>query len=1130
MTNQFIKNIYEFGKKYLGYKALASSIRLAVVLLIMWVSVSLADDLFYFSELTRWGLWFLNLAVIAYLVFNFAYKPLMAFFRLKKENDLTPVAKQIEKLFPEIRDDLVNGYQLITSPEIDWASEELKQAAVTQIVKKYQKYDFSKRIKFQSHLPEWRWLLLLGIGFSLLLVFRFKDVAHSTLRLLNPANSYARVPEFSFSVVPGDTTIIKGESIDIRVNYRGPALKNCYLLIKGKTQQHKTELSLNQGIYRTTLKNILRPLSYQIIGEPLIAKGIEGSLSSSVFRVNLVTLPMIHTLDITLNPPRYTQMGAVTLERNIGDISALMGTGVRIRAVSDKILAKAGIAFSWGDTLPLRVRDRIVTGGFTVRREGSYKFVLQDTAGYKNRNPIVYQISVLKDYPPLAEIVKPGEDIELPLDAQLPVTIEARDDFGISAIQLFYRIIKPHLTEDTLWQSINLKLLQPNEKQQSLTIILDFNEFPLAFGDQLKYYALAKDNNRINGPGIGKSRIYFVRFPSVEEIFQTVDDVQQEKVEDLKDVTKEAKELKKSLKQLERELKQSQKLDWEKKNQLAGDIERQKKLQKRIEKIQKELDEAIKKLEQNDLISEEVLKKYMKLQDLFREVITPQLEEALKKLNKALEKSVRPKDVERALKEFRLNQQAFEERIERTMELLKQVLLEQKMDELAKKAESLYKQQQKISKDIKKQDSLKAKDNANLEQRQKEQNKLFERLKYDIQETKKNPLMNKYPETLKKLDSLLTRMSAEDMKADMKRLQQNLKQGDFKQAGRQSQQLQKQFGQMSQSLRQAYQQMMNKGKRQIAQKMERAIQRLLELSAQQERVHKKTRKTSPLSDGFNQVIRDQGQLNSNLNKVISEITQLSKETFLIQPQMSKSLQNAARSMRKALQQLSDRYKNGGMQYQTKAMGALNRSIGQMMQSQQQLAGSSSGTGFEQFMQQLQQMAGKQGQLNNQTMDLFNSGNNGTFSLQQQQAMRRLAAQQAALKQALQKMSEEMGKQPNVLGRLGKVAEDMDEVVKDLLNKNLSRKTIERQQRILSRMLDAQKSIREREYSKKRQAERAKKYLARDPGQLKNLYDMDLKQLQDAMRKALEQGYNRDYQILIEAYFKRLLRNYQEQKR
>ena len=98
---------------------------------------------------------------------------------------------------------------------------------------------------------------------------------------------------------------------------------------------------------------------------------------------------------------------------------------------------------------------------------------------------------------------------------------------------------------------------------------------------------------------------------------------------------------------------------------------------------------------------------------------------------------------------------------------------------------------------------------------------------------------------------------------------------------------------------------------------------------------------------------------------------------------------------------------------------------------------------------------------------------------------------------------------------------MDEVIKDMLADNINRKTIERQRQILSRMLDAQKSVREREYSKKRKAEQAKNYLAVDPKELKDSQDLRLKKLQEALNKALSEGYHSEYQELINAYFKEL---------
>ncbi|APF20266.1 hypothetical protein Calab_0677 [Caldithrix abyssi DSM 13497] len=1128
MTDFFTDKIYGFGKRYFRMQALASTLRFLTIVLLLWLSVALADDLFYFSEITRWGIWFINLGVVLWLVFTLLFNPIKRYFSLSRKSDLSALTRLLGRLYPEIGDDLVNAYQLAHENEERLVSEELKEAAVRQIVSRYEDYDFERAIRFKNFFPEWKWAAGFGLVFLLMFGLLHDALWISTLRILNPTRTYAQLPAFEFKVLPGDTTLVKGDPLKISVEYRGPELEKCYVVIHHTGDKQFLVCQPVDNGFTALLKNVQQSFTYKIAGEPLLKKGVDSFLESREFRAKVIALPFVKILDVTVLPPSYTGLGIQKLERNIGDVQALRGSTIKVRAVSASPLRRARLVFESGDTLNMNVNNQIATGRFTLKKEDAYHIVLVDTAGYRNRNPIRYRLSVLSDYQPLVEIVRPGEDLELTLDSQLPVSIDARDDFGLQQVKIVYQIVHDPPRGDTLWQAISLPLAEQGAKHVSITHVLDFNTFPLAFGDQFKYYAMALDNNVINGPGRGKSRIYYIRFPSIEEIFQAVDETQQENVEDLQDVVKEAKTMKENLEKLEREIKQSQKLDWEKKNQLAQDLERQKRLQKKVEQIRKELDEAIKKLEQNDLISEELLQKYMKLQDLFREVLTPELEEALKKLNQALEKGVRPKDVERALKEFRLNQQAFEEKIERTMELLKQVQFEQKMEELVKKAEALYKQQEKMSQQLKEKEKLNSAEKNRLLQQQKKQEQLTDRLQFDLQELQKNPMLARYPEAQKQIDSALTQMQNGEMKQGLKDLQQSLQQSNTTQAQNSSQRLQQQYQSMKSALQQAYQKMLNQSKQKIAQKMQRTLERLLQLSQAQERLQRKTKQTSQLSEKFNEVIRQQGQLNENLNKAISDVVQLSKETFFIQPQMSKSLQNAARSMNRALQQLSERFKNSAMQSQRQAMSALNQSIGQMMQAQQQMAGSSSGTGFEQFMQQLQQMANQQGQLNNETMNLFGQGNQGRLSLEQQQAMQRLAAQQAALKQALQKLSEEMGERQNVLGRLGQVAQEMEKVVKDLLNKNISRKTIERQQRILSRMLDAQKSIREREYSKKRKAEQAKKYLARDPRKLENIYDLDLKQLQDAMRNALQQGYNRDYQILIEAYFKKLMERYQNE--
>jgi hypothetical protein len=90
-----------------------------------------------------------------------------------------------------------------------------------------------------------------------------------------------------------------------------------------------------------------------------------------------------------------------------------------------------------------------------------------------------------------------------------------------------------------------------------------------------------------------------------------------------------------------------------------------------------------------------------------------------------------------------------------------------------------------------------------------------------------------------------------------------------------------------------------------------------------------------------------------------------------------------------------------------------------------------------------------------------------------QELAKLAAQQAALRQEVQKMGEQIEKNGKGAGGMSKIAEKMEETETDLVNKMLSQETIKRQEEILTRLLESEKAEKEREMEEKRQSNEAK---------------------------------------------------------
>ena len=1118
----FLDNISRFSKKQRRLQAAGAAIYFILLVLTVWMSTMLADQLFHFSESSRWGLLLINTLVFGGSGYVLLIRPFFKGARFTNRKGQISAAREVARAYPETGDDFIIASQLIEDARgVSAGSDDLRQAAIERLISAYGAEDFSNRLRAKSFFPPIMLMLPLLSAIGFLMIMQGPVLLHSGLRLLNPANDYIQVPAYSFDVQPGDLRLIKGSSMQIKALYSGPALNGCLLLQQKKGVERSISLQKREGAYGLKLNDIRSDFSYRLSAVPL-NETYSGRLLSPRFKVSVLVPPRVEQLDMRVQPPRYSGQAEFQQERNIGDVSALRGSRVYVAIKLNKTVRSARLLFTSGTKVPLRMRRRQLDGVFTVKQNDSYQILLEDTSGVKNQNPIWYRINVLEDKAPFVDITEPGLDLESPIDGTLPLKIEAEDDFGISALSLRYTIRNSRPSnKDTVTISLPIKRVQGRNGWSSY--VLDFNKLPLTFGDTLKYFARAIDNNALNGGTAAQSKIYRVWFPSLEELFESMDKQQEKDISDLDEVREESEKLKKDLDKIDRQMKRAEKMDWEKKKAIENMVQKQKELQKKLEKSRKELDEAVKKLEQNSLISPELLQKYTKLQEMFRETLSPELLEALQKVQDSLQKS-NPNEMRQALDKLKLNQEAFEKSIERTMELLKRVRFEQHLDRLVQKAEKLARQQEKISKEIEAQKQKSGKETEQISAMQKQQKEQMDNLSEDLQNFLQEELLEQFPQTRQTADSASAMLKKGDAGKKMEKMERQLAAKQLMKAAQNSQQLQNDFNSLSNQMRQAQQQMRQKSKEDISRQMRELSRRLLELSMKQEGLTGKTQKTSPLANNFSRLLKEQGQALRNFQSVVKKAAALSQKTFFIQPKLSKSLQQVQTKMQQSLQQLSERNKNAAMRSQGEAMSGLNASVLGMGQALSQMMQSQSGTGFDEFMKQMQQMAGQQGQLNSESMNLMQGqGNEGMLSGEQAARARRLGGKQATLREALQELSGKTGQREDILGELSQIGKDMEQVEKDLLRGRFDRKTVERQRRILSRMLDAQRSLEQRKYSKKRKAEQAKQYGVKDPGPPGSGEVPDKKIIEEAMRRALKQGYSRDYQKLIEIYFEKLLR-------
>lgn len=179
-------------------------------------------------------------------------------------------------------------------------------------------------------------------------------------------------------------------------------------------------------------------------------------------------------------------------------------------------------------------------------------------------------------------------------------------------------------------------------------------------------------------------------------------------------------------------------------------------------------------------------------------------------------------------------------------------------------------------------------------------------------------------------------------------------------------------------------------------------------------------------------------------------------------------------------------------------------------------------GMESLLEQLSQMTADQ--------MAINSGMNGIpmpipggMSASQMQALGELMAAQRALREKLEQMLQSMGgEKPGLTPSLEGLVDDMKKVEEDMSQLNVTRELVERQESILSHLLDAQRSVRRQGHKEERESETARQFvIERAPSLPEDRGDRN-RLLREELMRALKKGDLGEYEQLVRAYFERLM--------
>lgn len=1074
---------------------------------------------------------------------------LLKMFGILPTFKLDELALIVGQKYSDINDKLSNSIQLYSSLALNkGVSSQLALASFQEIYESTRNKNFNVVIDYRKNAKALLYLFFFTALFWGSFKYLDDSIGKGFYRIKNWQMSFIPPAPFSFEISPKFSKVLSNSDVKIQIKASGEAPETIKLYIKEKSTgefDHFT-LRLDTGkTYNFNYTNVIN--SFEFYAE---ADWLSTQVKTEIGKVVVYEKPLVRSLNGNLVYPSYTKLEPRSINEQNADITALVGSVANFSLVSNKEIKAANIVVltkSSSDTsqnkdttiIPMRVNGNNAYGTLRISKSGSYFFSIIDSLDETNEQPVNYGILALTDENPSITMVQPSYDVKLSEDAILPMIINISDDYGFSYLNLYYKLVYSKFAQpDKDYHKISIPIIY-NGNNVDIPYIWSLKNLDIVPEDRYEFYCEVADNDIVNGPKKARTQTYLVVLPSIDEVLQSSDDRQQFIQKEMENVLKQAKEMQKDIENLNRELKQDQNanLSWEQQKKAQDIMRQQEQLKTKMKDLEKQLNQNTENLRQNNLISQETLQKYLELQKLMKDVNSPELQKLQQQMQKAIQQ-MDQRQLEEVMKNLQFNEEQFRKSIERTMNILKRLQLEQKIDALNRKAEKMQDLQDELQRKANNK-NLSPEETKNLQKQQEQLKQDVANANKDLNEMEKAmKQFDKDEMPLQELQEAQDALDADNLEQEMEQTNSDLQKGNHQSASQRMQKNKQKLSNFKNKMQSLKQKMDEQSSKESIRQMQKAINDMLTLSKKQEELYDKTRKTDPNSTNLPNLGREQLNQYEGLMRVADRLAELSQRSFAVTPEMGNEIAEALQNMGEAIENFTDRRLGNITNSQKESLGNMNNAIGQMqqmLQAMQQSNGTcpnpggqgqnSSGQGSG-FGQKLQQLAAQQQALN-QMMQLMMAGSSGNqmgmSQEQQAQYQRIMKNQQEAQKtiQQLQNEAKQYGNTPDgkrLQNELNSLQKEMQETLNDINQNGVRPDNVRKQEKILAKLLDLYNSQNEKDMEKRREGREAKNFNLQSPDEIDMTSQEGRQALIEQLIRQSSKQYSPDYQEMIKMYF------------
>jgi len=1039
---QFVDKLNSYIRKFYLYQLIRGFILFIVLLVVYYSCIATLEYFNYFDPTIKISIVLITFLLTIIIFSYFLFIPLFKLLGIGKQMTYYDISTLLSKTYPEIKDKLINIIELAKESDSVY-SLELKQASIEQKIDELKIFQFKDAIRFKDLKVVFAILIAVVILFSLIFIKSPDFFTESSVRLIHFQQRFEKPAPFTFELENTDLEIITGESVNFKVRCKGKELPEVmYVNIAGNNFLMKNEGELFSYI----IENVNSSISIYFTDKKYV---------SEIFRISVLNKPFIASFTVEIESPTYTNLGSETFQ-NVGDLN--MASGSTVKWTFNSIDT---------DSLFILLNDSVKVAGkkngnlFEVTKviytDLDYSIVVKN-ARLQDENNLGYKIKIIPDLFPEIKVA------------------EIRDSFDFKVFHF-----KGNIIDDYGFSMLNFNL---STEGKDTIIKIPFTPFFLnqdfyysfnfesvkGFGKSLKYYFSVSDNDFLNQFKRSISETFTFEFPDYKDILlkensnlSSIDRLFEKSTQLTKEIQNEFENFK--VKQINSELS-----DWEKFQTVKEIMNKKTELENVLEQISQQNKDATNFMNSFTEEKQELIEKQKQIEELLNEVFSDDLKKLFEEFNE-LVKQFDSNKFDQLSKEMDLKMDDLSKQLDKNMQLLKKMKVEQKIEriiiELAKLAES----ELNIKRNIERVSDLKPANAA-----EKENLELLIDLEDDytdafrLNQTLEKPMGlfqfdNEFKAIKERYSKILDDSDKGNKHKTISGIENNVKG----------------FNELVFAMDQMLKSNKKKQNQANLEDLKQILDNLIFVSFDQEKLLIKLSNIDYNNPLINELKLKQKNISGQVVFIKDSLYALSKRVPEISSIVNKEMLSLEKNSSSSFENMETGNIGGSRMYQQYSITAANNlslflseAIENIKKQQNDSQEGDSdcekpgGKGSKSGMQKLKDSQSSMKEQLQQMIDQMKKGDMGKMS--------KSIGQTLAQQEIMQQMIREMLNGKSVGSKAGEQLKAIDQLLeqsrKDLINRNISTELVNRQNLILSKLLDAEKSEVERDFDDKRESKTA----------------------------------------------------------